>query len=904
MKKFLAVLLIFALMLPLGISANAAEAETKPFYLVNWSDVGENEEYTNVYPMMYLWSNKSKFTKENVHISCPSLGGEDPKTIAENIKQLFDTYPKGARYINFSPMGTALFLHQEVCFIDGLIPQVKTWMEEFMSHYASIGGKLDGLIVDIEFLDIWASYIENRYNDDPLVYDWIVKHPTYQEKIRPQLVERGFKFYPNPTEHTPEIYGIHSKSGSEYAQSRSIWNAVMRNYVNDVITEAASPMWKYYPDALMADYRIKDSKPWNEDLVSGSAGGNYETNGNMSNENFYMIRPSTTFNSDGEYGTIIGYNSAVFEITAFNRFLYDNNIARTTCLSSDNGNISWWIAGHHYGAKGEGSLCDSPYYAESLIHMGMLNPQVYLGYILQQDALNDSRNDWVLSLHIVDDILKELTRVVGGADREAIWVEPAWNNSYVLSGMHVNGKNIWRLTPDTDQVSLEDFKVAGDDLTFRVKGQTITFPGGKIIKDGNVREIGTCGYWIETAENVNPVITRSEEYFRNYAGYREDYEAFQLGTEYNYNNALPAASWEIKVNKKDNSSSTVIADPTNADKKVLELKGTVNLRNVKMPENISAGDTYAKNQAWEVSVTLPSDMAADAEVVVLNAANEKRLSKDGGFKITGGKVYYSKDSEYVEMEGVTLSAGVEYTFIREMNFTDPKNFTSDYYVYATDGTLVGKAKKVPIEELVLPIYSISLACSKVSGGAVLMDDYKLYPTKVTADLYLYHADTGMEIAETDRAQEGNVAYRLSWLNATDKEKSYSVVAAYYNGDTLVSETVVQDVKMARDMNGVITGVVKNESEGQTLKVYLKDNNPAEPEENEEKPPVVGDDQNKTDDTGLDSKLIIIIAAAAAVMVIAVVVIVIVASAKKKKKLAAEPAENPQEISENEETTEE
>ena len=160
---------------------------------------------------------------------------------------------------------------------------------------------------------------------------------------------------------------------------------------------------------------------------------------------------------------------------------------------------------------------------------------------------------------------------------------------------------------------------------------------------------------------------------------------------------------------------------------------------------------------------MPADLPADAEIILLKAANEKKVAKDGGFKIAGGKVYYSKDGEYVEMEGVSLTPGVEYTFIRDMNFNDPENFTSDYYIYDPSGALVGKAKKVPMEELVLPVYSIGMSCTKVTGGAVLLDDYRLYPSRVTTDFNLYNADTGMKIAETDKAQAGNVAYRLAWL---------------------------------------------------------------------------------------------------------------------------------------------
>ena len=50
MKRLLAFILILALLIPMGITANAAKEDIKPFYMVNW-DQGGNEEgnsYRNV----------------------------------------------------------------------------------------------------------------------------------------------------------------------------------------------------------------------------------------------------------------------------------------------------------------------------------------------------------------------------------------------------------------------------------------------------------------------------------------------------------------------------------------------------------------------------------------------------------------------------------------------------------------------------------------------------------------------------------------------------------------------------------------------------------------------------------------------------------------------------------------
>ena len=468
--------------------------------------------------------------------------------------------------------------------------------------------------------------------------------------------------------------------------------------------------------------------------------------------------------------------------------------------------------------------------------------------------------------------------MVGSADRTPIDVEVSWNSSFVLSGMNVGDKNIYRITPDTALVSLEDFKVEGDDLTFYINGETITFPGGKIVEDGQVRGWdanqnviydGTCGYWVETAADVKPIVTREADHHRNNPAYGEDYESYEIGTEYTYKSALPVYCWEAK--KVGSGTATVIADPSNPDNKVLALTGGYSLKNVNLPQNVTAGDSYAENQAWEVEVTIPSDMAADAELVLLSASGNKKKAVDGGFKVVGNQVYYSQGEEYVELSGVTLTAGNKYRFVRDMDFNDADAFTCDYYVYDASGALLGSAKDVALAAIEISVQGVEMSCTGVSGEAVLLDNFKLYPTKVGYDFELYVEKTGSKITDLDAKNESNVAYRFSWLNATNKEKTYSVMAAYYEGDKLVEEKVFKEVKLAANFEGLDYGVVEV-PEGQTVKVYLRNDNPA-------------DDDDTTGvtkkDSGVDPILFVLIGVVA-VVVIAVVVALLLTGKKAPK----------------------
>ncbi len=367
MKKLFAIFLILAMLIPMGLVAQAEEVEKKGFYLVNWGgfdtiDPAVAESFTNTFYMPYYWSNSAEIKAGKANAYCPALGASSIPDLAEGTKELFDTYPDGARHINFTMVATAAHALGDVCFLDAVVPLVSGWLDQFLTEYKRIGGKLDGLVIDVEYLDTSYYYIHGNYfGKDPLIYDKIVKNPIYQEKIRPKLVERGFQFYPNPTEHTPEIYSIHPNSGSQYSASRGIWDAVLTEYKNQIITDSCAPVWKYYPDAVVCDYTVRDIKPWIRQMgdhggLGGHSGGVQATAGNASNENFYNIRPSTSNfftdrNGGPAYNNLGTYTEAVYENTPFNRFLYDVNIGKETAMASTNGNVTYWMAHAYYGEK-------------------------------------------------------------------------------------------------------------------------------------------------------------------------------------------------------------------------------------------------------------------------------------------------------------------------------------------------------------------------------------------------------------------------------------------------------------------------------------------------------------------------------------------------------------------------
>ena len=367
-----------------------------------------------------------------------------------------------------------------------------------------------------------------------------------------------------------------------------------------------------------------------------------------------------------------------------------------------------------------------------------------------------------------------------------------------------------------------------------------------------------------------PVVTYAENRYEQYPAYMENFDDMKVG-EFDFNAAAPLGCWEVK---KDKSATAKVE--ANGKDKVLAMTGTYSLKLKSIMGNITAGDSYAENQAWQIDVTVPANMASDAEIVLLDIHGSKAKPEAGGFKIAGGKMYYDKAGEYVELAGVDVSKGGKFTLKRSLDFNKEDAFTSDYAVYDATGKLLAEVKDVAIATIKLPVQKLGLSVTKLTE-AVKLDNLKLYANGVGADFELYNAKTGIEYTDLETAKDSNTAYRLSWMNATKYEKVYSVVATFGNGE----EKVIETIKMAPGTDGVATGIVEVAS-GQTVKLVAR--NDSQPEPDAPNQGNTGKDTPKKN--GDDSTLLLVVVIAAAV-VFALIVVGIILVLKKKPTPAAE-----------------
>ena len=814
MKRLLTALMTIALLLPGILPANADAVEVKPFYGIGSSDFNRIK-----FPNL---EGKQRFVisvKDDAISLFSESAGSDKDKMAASLKQTFDRLPHELRQLTLFRTSKVCEFQENAIFFDKGFDMLKEQFSAFLKAYVAIDGKLDSVFLDHEYVKAnnWYIYTQYYRKDAPTIYWDIVKDPRYATEVRPMLVERGFVFYEDSSGYQSELWSIYPNlKGAEkekYAISREIWDKVMRIRLNNYLTEAVyAPLQQYMPHVTVSDYQSRATYAWLKDLSDSGEhkyiSGNSVPVGDISHHNTYGSRLSSDFFvKDGMriYKNPVAYNKAVYEITPFNRFLWDINLMKNMYEASG-GKVCLQVSEYDDGIGKEGTTANTPYYTETVLHFGLMDPQEFKIYMYDKDfeaAEYDKR------AQVLQEILEELTRVAGFADRKPIHIPAVWNWEFVLSGIYANGRNLWRLTPDTcEGVSLEACKVPGEDPTFSIGGQTITFPQGKIIPDGEISVVGTCGYWIETPKNVTPVITADTNRYGKYPSFEENFEDYAAGAAFDSANAKPVSCWNV--------AGTAPAVESYNGSQVLAMTGSAVVSNVKLPQNITAGDYYAKQQVWEVSVILSEPLSGD--VVLLTC-------EDGGFRLSAGKVQYDRAGAYVDFPGLSLTSGQEYTLRREVNFCVADAYTSTYSVLDAAGKVIAEAENVPMKRVSLPVTAIGLSCTNVTGK-VYLDDYKLYPTGITTDFEVYNAATGIMQKDNAQAAEHNVAYRLSWLNGSDTAEKREVVAFFYDASgKLVSQKVVKQIEMKPGCDNVDTGIVEVES-GQFVVLSLQ--NAAEP----------------------------------------------------------------------------
>lgn len=478
----------------ISFSGNDIEAsETEDIYAEVWdtsgSDFGDALNY-------------------RLEVTAQELNTYGCEAVAKFVKAKLDLKPEGKRtlFINrsLSPGTNA----KNILWWDDETEETAALMDEFFKAYYNIGGNLDFIYSDFEnYVSMWQFTADANDSGDYSAIDQIANDERYHE-FKSVLLSHGY-CEEDDTDETQyngkkTVGELHSIVNFTTSANYHIFNVAAANmaaeYHNCAIYEPAK---KYFKNVKYSDYGFSDLKQYlgNSDAMHRAyLGGNTYKAGSHSAPVLYSK------NTRG-YWWIDTYdimkNGAEAEqntlpATDFGELMGTVAKLRVSALSTEGGNVTPYV--HISGDD----FLQSGYFDETILHTGLHNPDPILFFGAKVDDISDNQAEERLGR--LSNLLEELNGFAADYDKESLNNHQLdFNADYCLSGMYANGKNIWRITPDTEKVSREDFLVSADEsqAVFKAGNVTVTFPKGEIKEN----KYSSIGYWVVTSEDVKPVIT-------------------------------------------------------------------------------------------------------------------------------------------------------------------------------------------------------------------------------------------------------------------------------------------------------------------------------------------------------------------------------------------------------------
>ena len=417
--------------------------------------------------------------------------------VAKKVKAHLDTLEPGKRTIFIANDLDPKKHSESIVWWDDATEETSLLLGEFFKAYYNMGGNLDFIYSDFESnVSIW-NLTEEQIEE-------ITSEERYSSDLKPLLIEAGYQ-----TSHDILLGELKSILKFTMSDNYLYFNKVLANMASAYHRRAIyEPAAKWFKNIKYSDYGSSDVKQY-YGAMDGShrvyIGGDSKKAGTHSVPILYRDVTRGSYYVDlYELADEIngGDAAAITQLvdTDFGELMGSIGKLRISALSTKNGKVTPYVSGT------DEDFFASGYFAEQILHVGLHDPDpiLYFGARLsssEADEMVNTRRNALLAA------LDELNSIVGYADRVSLNSElPEYTADYCISGMYANGRNIWRITPDTSVVSYGDFLVSSEVPTFKAGDVIITFPGGEIIPNTN----STIGYWVATESGVTPQITRTD----------------------------------------------------------------------------------------------------------------------------------------------------------------------------------------------------------------------------------------------------------------------------------------------------------------------------------------------------------------------------------------------------------
>lgn len=483
---------------------------------------GENEVSGEKSEKMYFegWVNDpTAYVHDDFHalvkLDLKSIKSFGTELMAKSIKSELDSRPEGRKNLFIANDLLPFNWAENYIYWEKGVEITKMYLKAFFDEYYKIGGELDMIFTDAEQAPgMW--HLGNVANANGVAIEDMLAAIAADERyaqFKSELVAAG---YNTDDDDGVELSSIFKTTVSNnYHYFNNLTQRRTAKYLDEAVY---APAVKHFANVKYSEYGFADSKEWvgvMSNLHKNYLGGNQLKAGTHSSPVVYGGRKYFVARL---YDNINGESHALITAdTDFGELLGTVINLRTVAESDKDAKIMPWVS-----VSDNEEFINSGYYYEKIFHVGMHNPDPFMFFGPSSDptpatAALDELNSLVAykdrkSLNTEQIVLESDTTPPAGAETPGYWVAsktPIVNAKYVLSGIYAGGRNIWRITPDTEYVSKENFLVSTAPLKFKVDDVTVEFPQGEIINTGD-NALGV-GYWVTTPEGIMPEVTYDGE---------------------------------------------------------------------------------------------------------------------------------------------------------------------------------------------------------------------------------------------------------------------------------------------------------------------------------------------------------------------------------------------------------
>jgi len=166
MKKIFALLTVLALLLPMGLAANADSAEAKPFYGLGWSDFNRNKfpHLDGLVTMnIGLGSGGITLSYGGAKITSGKIDDVQLDKMVAALKKEMDARPEGMRYIHFFGPAKALGASpKNVIYLDYGVDLLRELTSALFEKYKAADGKVEGAVMSTLYTGLSSYYIKTN----------------------------------------------------------------------------------------------------------------------------------------------------------------------------------------------------------------------------------------------------------------------------------------------------------------------------------------------------------------------------------------------------------------------------------------------------------------------------------------------------------------------------------------------------------------------------------------------------------------------------------------------------------------------------------------------------------------------------------------------------------------------